>query len=374
VNLQYLASRCARSSAVAVATALLISGTFVGGAHAAQPPNPAPGCTGGAAPNPSVEETSSESTRAIDGYLVAGSPDATLTTDDAYPYDGDLYAVLATPTGEVSTAYLDIPYVVPGGVYDLTVWAGTHDLSLDQPIGLRAYDSENAKIAEVAVEVDHDVDLDDELGRLDLPSLVLPADTASLVFFAETNGDRVKWDCVFLNVASYDLVEQVQDPVTSEWGPVATLVAGSTANYRTVVRNGGTRPLSDLTLSDPWCGGPPTRAESELFDLAVMEERTFTCNHPNVAVEDDGHVNTATVPLAHYPGGTLPTKSAISRIFVLAAPVATTTVPPVQGAAPPPLASTGATTVGSLVMAALLVIAGTFLVIVFRRRRKDEDA
>lgn len=193
--------------------AVLLVGTLPAGVAAADPPPTVPpGCTGGVAPNPSVEEVAAN--RQPAGYtfeptwsVPPGTPDdqqPRLYTEPAQAVDGKLDAVISTPAGRVSTAYETIPTVIPRGTYDLTVWAGTTDLSHNQPIGLRFYDALGRQIAERSVQVNHFIDTDKKLGRFDLGPTQAPADTVMVRFFAATNANWVKWDCVYLTVEPPD--------------------------------------------------------------------------------------------------------------------------------------------------------------------------
>lgn len=175
---------------------------------AADPTTTPAGCAGGVAPNPSVEEVAANGQPA--GYtfepawsVPPGTPadqQPKLFVDKTHPAEGKSHAVVATPAGRVSTAYETIPTVIPGGTYHLTVWAGTHDISQNQPIGLRFYDAQGRQVAERSVQADHDIDTDSKLGRFDLGPTAAPVETVMIRFFAATNANWVKWDCVYLTV------------------------------------------------------------------------------------------------------------------------------------------------------------------------------
>jgi hypothetical protein len=191
-----------------VATVLLVGMLPVGTAGADTPPRVTPGCAGGVAPNPSVEELAAN--RQPAGYtfeptwsVPPGTPaeqQPRLYTDAAQAVDGKLNAVISTPAGRVSTAFETIPTVIRRGTYHLTVWAGTPDVSQNQPIGLRFYDQQGRQVAERSVQADHDTDTDGKLGRFDLGATQAPPDTVMVRFFAATNANWVKWDCVYLTV------------------------------------------------------------------------------------------------------------------------------------------------------------------------------
>lgn len=187
----------------------VLAGVLPAGVAGAEPPRKVPpGCVGGVAPNPSVEQVAANGQPA--GYtfepvvsVPPGTPDdqqPRLFTDRAQAVDGTLNALVSTPIGRVSTAYQAIPGAVPGGTYRLTVWAGTHDLADNQPVGLRFYDVNGRQVAERSVQVDHDIDTDGGLGRFDLPAVVAPKGTVLVRFFAATNANWIKWDCVYLTV------------------------------------------------------------------------------------------------------------------------------------------------------------------------------
>jgi hypothetical protein len=169
-------------------------------------------CTSGFAPNPSVEQLAANGQPA--GYtfepawpVPPGTPadeQPSLFTEHSVPAFGQVNAAISTPSGRVSTAYETIPTVVPLGTYHLVVWAGTHDVSRNQPIGLRFYDKDGRQVAERSVQADHDIDTDKKLGRFDLGPTSAPADTAMVRFFAETNANWLRWDCVYLTVAPPD--------------------------------------------------------------------------------------------------------------------------------------------------------------------------
>ncbi|ONI85942.1 hypothetical protein ALI144C_12630 [Actinosynnema sp. ALI-1.44] len=178
------------------------------------PPGPAaadeqPTCAGGFAPNPSVEEIAANGQPA--GYtfeptwsVPPGTPAAEhprLSVDKSNPVSGEHNATISTPAGRVSTAYETIPTVIPNGTYHLVVGAGTHDVSQNQPIGLRFYDKDGTQVAERSVQADHDIDTDNKLGRFDLGPTIAPASTTMVRFFAATNANWLKWDCVHLTIS-----------------------------------------------------------------------------------------------------------------------------------------------------------------------------
>ncbi len=321
-------------SALAVMTAgALVLGTSMTGAVAvaataghgtprlAAPPTVPSGCTGGLLQNPSVENGSPPTGYTFEpaAPVPPGTPSSKqpqLFTTGGYQWDGSKYALISTPDGKVSTAYETAKFV-PGGVYTLTDWTGTHKENLqnaknEQYSGLRFYDSGGAQVLENKLAIKKDVGTGDgKVGRQDFPPSTAPANAASVKFFVSTNYNWAKWDCVYLQLAAYSVKKEVQNPQTKAWGPSATLTAGDTAHYRITVTNEGTQPLTGITVKDPWCATQPAA-----FDLAAGANKAVTCDHPNVTVGDDKHVNTATVSGVKYPDGTLGEKTATATIMV----------------------------------------------------------
>jgi hypothetical protein len=315
---------------VVVLLAAITAGTFVpmSSAAMAAPPELAAGCTGGIAPNPSVEQRAGNGQPV--GYTFAPAvpiPPTTpanqvprLATDSTYSVDGSQYALIQTLDGRVSTAYADVPAadVVPGGAYTLTDWTGTHGAALaargsSQYTGLQFYDGAGKQILENKLPVTHDVDSDRKVARQDFAPSVAPAGTASVKFFASTNYSRVEWDCVFLQLAAYTVKKEIQDPVTGNWGGLATISAGDTAKYRITVTNAGTQQLSNITVTDPWCAPQP---KGTPFSLAAGATQQVTCDHPNASVADDAKASAATVTGVTFPGGKLADKTAAATIKV----------------------------------------------------------
>ncbi|SFW54319.1 conserved repeat domain-containing protein [Amycolatopsis australiensis] len=297
--------------ALAVVTA---SGAVVPAAAAAVGPPPA---CGGIVANPSVEETARNG--APDGYVFTpaapvppGTPPAKvprLVTEQAFAVDGKRAAVIQTPDGRASTASENGKFV-PGGVYTLSVWTGSYAPDAGPATGLRFYDVNGAQVQENKLVADHDA-RDGRLVEQDFPPVTAPAKAASVKFFATTSAERLHWDCVDLQLAAYTVKKEVQNPATGAWGPFATVTAGETAHYRVTVTNEGTQELTGITVRDPWCTG-----SFEPFALAAGANRQLTCDHPNLTVSDNGHVNTAKVTGVHYDGGTLGDKTASATITV----------------------------------------------------------
>ncbi|MEV7092794.1 SdrD B-like domain-containing protein [Amycolatopsis sp. NPDC051045] len=279
-----------------------------------------PGC-GGLAANPSVELTARNG--APDGYLFApaapvppGTPAAKapkLLTERNYAVDGERSAVMQTPDGKTSTAYQTERFV-PGGVYTLSVWTASRAPRYQPGTGLRFFDATGTQVQETKLVADHYAG-DGNLVRQDFPAATAPAKAAAVKFFATTTLDRLHWDCVDLQLAAYSVKKEVQNPATGAWGSFATVTAGETAHYRVTVTNEGTQDLTGITVQDPWCGEPFAP-----FALAAGANRQLTCEHPDLAVADNGHVNTAKVTGVHYPGGTLGEKTASATITVVAPP------------------------------------------------------
>ncbi|WP_439385023.1 DUF7850 domain-containing protein [Amycolatopsis lexingtonensis] len=305
-----------RSARVVAVAVVALSGTVVPTA-AAEPP---PSC-GGVAANPSVEETARNG--APDGYVFTpaapvppGTPAAKapkLLTDQAYAVDGQRSAVVQTPDGKASTA-VQTEKFVPGGVYTLSVWTASHAPGNGAATGLRFFDASGAQVQESKLAVDHNAS-DGHLARQDFPAVTAPAKATAVKFFAGTSLDRLRWDCVDLELAGYSVKKEVQNPATGAWGSFATVTAGETAHYRITVTNDGTEELTGVTVQDPWCPAP-----FEPFALAAGANKQLTCDHPDLTVADNGHVNTAKVAGVKFAGGTLGDKTASATITVLPPP------------------------------------------------------
>jgi SdrD B-like protein/uncharacterized protein DUF11 len=305
-------------SARAMALAVVAAATAVVPVAAAADPPPA---CGGIAANPSVEQVAGNG--APDGYVFTpaapvppGTPPAKapkLLTEQAYAVDGQRSAVIQTPDGKASTAYQAEKFV-PGGVYTLSVWTGAHAPGNGPATGLRFFDATGAQVQETKLVTDHNAG-DGHLARQDFPAATAPPKATTVKFFATTSAERLRWDCVGLQLAAYSVKKEVRNPVTGAWGPFATVTAGETAHYRVTVTNEGSQDLTGVTVQDPWCAGP-----FEPFALAAAANRQLTCDHPDLTVADTGHVNTAKVTGVHYPGGTLGDKTASATITVLPPP------------------------------------------------------
>lgn len=150
---------------------------------------------------------------------------------------------------------------VPGGVYDLSVWAGTRRPGPATATGLRFLDRTGAQTGRTyALRPARG-----EPKRQNSYGMVAPRDAATVRFFATTTTE-IHWTCVFLRVSAYE-VRRRQDTVT--------------------ITNTGSEPLTDLRITG--CGEP--------FDLT--NEVVWTC-------EGAGPV---TVTGALYWNGALPDRS-----------------------------------------------------------------
>ncbi|KFU79093.1 SdrD B-like domain-containing protein [Amycolatopsis lurida] len=292
----------------------LVAGILPASAQAATVP---PGCTGGAAPNPSVEQGSPPA-----GYtfnpaapVPPGTPRSKqprLSTAGGYQPDGGKYALISTPDKMVSTAYAAMKFV-PGGVYTLTDWTGTNVQRADavQETGLRFYNGSGKVVLENKLKVVHAVEADGKLARQDFPPSIAPPSAGSVKFFAATDRNWVMWDCVHLRVDSFSARAEVRDPASGAWGATATLEAGTTANYRFTVTNDGTTKLTAIKVEDPYCDANP----APIATLEAGKSATVTCDHKNVTEADNGHVSTATVS-----SGTLPKKTATTTTTIKVTP------------------------------------------------------
>ncbi|RSM45451.1 DUF11 domain-containing protein [Amycolatopsis balhimycina DSM 5908] len=305
------------SARATVVVAVAIAGAAVPASASADAP---PGC-GGLAPNPSVELTARNG--APDGYVFTpaapvppGTPAAKapkLLTEQAYAVDGQRSAVIQTPDGKTSTASQTERFV-PGGVYTLSVWTASHAPKYEPATGLRFFDATGAQVQETKLVAGHYAG-DGQLEQQDFPAATAPAKATAVKFFATTSLDRLRWDCVDLQLAAYSVKKEVRNPATGAWGPFATVTAGETAHYRVTVTNEGTQDLTGITVRDPWCAEP-----FGPFGLAAGANRQLTCDHPDLTVADTGHVNTAKVTGVHYVSGTLGDKTASATITVLPPP------------------------------------------------------
>ncbi len=215
-----------------------------------------PGCTGGIAPSPSVEE-------GLDGY--AGP----VSQSRAHPFDGSFNAMIAGP----GVASADLP-AVPGGVYDLSVWSGSTKPGPATATGFQFFGRDNVGVGRTyAVWL-----LAEKPKRHNSYGMIAPPSAATARFFA-TTGAEIHWDCVFLRVSAYDVELTAAD-----------------GTFRITVTNTGSEPLMNLTVDLPGCDG----LDRTPFDLKgqVIRICTGTPTGP------------ATVSGALYWNGALPDRSA----------------------------------------------------------------
>lgn len=179
------------------------------------------------------------------------------------------YGVIVGP-GTVHAA-LD---VVPRGVYDLSVWAGSTRPGPATAIGLQFLDRTGAQTGRTYARRP----LHKKPERYNSYGMIAPQDATTVRFFATTTTE-IHWDCVFLRVSAYE-VELEAAPDT----------------LRTTVTNTGSEPLTGLTLTVTGCADFPP------FDL--KDQVVHTCGGSAPA--------TATVAGALYWNGALPDRS-VSR-------------------------------------------------------------
>lgn len=141
--------------------------------------------------------------------------------------------------------------VVPGGVYDLSVWAGSRAPGPATATGLRFHDREGVQTGRTYALRPARV-----TKRQNSYGMVAPRDAATVQFFATTSTE-VHWDCVFLRVSAYDLaLEAGQDTL------------------KITVTNTGSEPLTGLKLAVTGCADFPP------FDLADQVVRTCAGTGP----------------------------------------------------------------------------------------------
>ncbi|MGW6448774.1 DUF7850 domain-containing protein [Lentzea sp. NPDC055074] len=187
-----------------------------------------PGCTGGIAPEPRVG-------------MITGPGTAHSTLD-----------------------------AVPGGVYDLSVWAGSRRPGPGTATGLRFLDRAGVQTGRTYALRP----TTREPRRQNSYGVVAPRDAATVQFFATTTTE-IRWDCVFLRVSAYGM--------ELEAGP---------ETWKVTVTNTGSEPLTGLKVTG--CGDP---APFDLDDEAVVR----TCARTTPV--------TVTVSGALYWNGALPDRS-----------------------------------------------------------------
>ncbi len=160
---------------------------------------------------------------------------------------------------------------VPGGVYDLSVWAGSTKPGPTTAIGLRFLDEDDIQTGRTYARWPKQ----DALTRHNSYGMIAPPNAATVRFFATTTTE-IHWDCVFLRVSAYELdLEHYTDQL------------------KITVRNTGTLPLTGLRLTVSGCADFPP------FDLKEQVVRTCTGAPPA----------TARVSGALYWNGALPDRS-----------------------------------------------------------------
>ncbi|KJK43640.1 hypothetical protein UK23_32435 [Lentzea aerocolonigenes] len=156
---------------------------------------------------------------------------------------------------------------VPGGIYDLSVWAGSKKPGPATAIGLRFEDEANVQTGRTYARWPQ------QDKRYNTYGMIAPQNAATVRFFATTTTE-IHWTCVFLRVSAYDLVlEAAQNTL------------------KITITNTGSLPLTGLKLT-----GCPDATPFDLKDQVVR-----TC--PGTAPA------TATVSGALYWNGALPDRS-----------------------------------------------------------------
>jgi hypothetical protein len=160
---------------------------------------------------------------------------------------------------------------VPGGVYDLSVWAGSSKPGATTATGLRFLDQSGVQTGRTYARWPKQ----DTLKRHNSYGMIAPPNAAAVRFFATTTTE-IHWDCVFLRVSAYELdLEQERDQL------------------KITVTNTGNLPLTGLRLTVSGCADFPP------FDLTDQVVRTCTGTPPA----------TARVSGALYWNGALPDRS-----------------------------------------------------------------
>ncbi|WP_394616017.1 hypothetical protein JNUCC0626_40940 [Lentzea sp. JNUCC 0626] len=152
---------------------------------------------------------------------------------------------------------------VPGGVYDLSVWAASRRPGPATTTGLQFLDDTGTPRTTYSLKPER------QLRRLNSYGMIAPPGTTTARFFATTTTE-IHWDCVYLRVSAY----------------TAKAAAG-----QVTITNTGSEPLTNLTLTN--CGTETP------FDL--KDQVTRTC-------EGTGPI---TVTGALYWNGALPDQSVL---------------------------------------------------------------
>jgi hypothetical protein len=160
---------------------------------------------------------------------------------------------------------------VPGGVYDLSVWAGSRKPGPATAIGLRFVDGNGVQTGRTYARRP----LRNQPKRYNSYGMIAPPDAAAVRFFATTTTE-IHWDCVFLRVSAYEVE-----------------LEAATDTLKVTVTNTGSEPLTSLKLAVTGCADFPP------FDLEDQVERTCPGSPPA----------TATVSGALYWNGALPDRS-----------------------------------------------------------------
>lgn len=160
---------------------------------------------------------------------------------------------------------------VPGGVYDLSVWAGSAKPGPATATGLQFLDRDNAQTGRTYARWPQQ----QELKRHNSYGMIAPPNAATVRFFATTT-TQIHWDCVFLRVSAYELTLEQEG-----------------TQLKATVRNTGNLPLTGLLLTVSGCADFPP------FDLKEQVVRTCAGTAPA----------TARVSGALYWNGALPDRS-----------------------------------------------------------------
>lgn len=160
---------------------------------------------------------------------------------------------------------------IPGGIYDLSVWAGSARPGPATAIGLQFLDKDNVQTGRTYARRPQQ----EKPQRYNSYGMIAPQTTATVRFFATATAE-IHWDCVFLRVSAYELALEHQAD-----------------QLKITVTNTGNLPLTSLKLSVTGCQDFPA------FDLKDKVERTCPGSPPA----------TATVSGALYWNGALPDRS-----------------------------------------------------------------
>ncbi len=160
---------------------------------------------------------------------------------------------------------------VPGGVYDLSVWAGSLKPGPTTATGLQFVDGAGVQTGRTYARWPRQT----QPKRYNSYGMIAPPNAAAVRFFATTTTE-IHWDCVFLRVSAYEV----------------GLEAAQTT-LKVTVTNTGSEPLTSLKLTVTGCADFPP------FDL--KDQVVHTCPGSPPA--------TATVSGALYWNGALPDRS-----------------------------------------------------------------